>query len=84
MPNTTGLQQQKLASLEPVAKWLFEKLAQERLHQVDSGWVPQQSKKISLKILLITPAGLVALVSTQTVTLPVWVLNSQRFLAAPF
>lgn len=45
VPNTTGLQQQKLASLEPVAKWFFEKLAQERLHQVDSGWVPQQSKK---------------------------------------
>lgn len=45
VPNTTGLQQQKLASLEPVAKWLFEKLAQERLHQVDIGWVPQQSKR---------------------------------------
>lgn len=45
VPNTTGLQQQKLASLEPVAKWFFEKLAQERLNQVDSGWVPQQSKK---------------------------------------
>lgn len=45
VPNTTGLQQQKLASLDPVARWLFEKLAQERLHPVDMGWVPQQSKK---------------------------------------
>ncbi len=44
-PNTTGLQQQKIASLDPVAKWLFEKLAQERLMATDNTWVQQQSKK---------------------------------------
>ena len=44
IPNTTALQQQKINSLDRVARWFFERLAEERLSYGDSGWIVEQVK----------------------------------------